>query len=331
MIDQPTDDTSDTARDASPGAPAGPTRRRLLQAGAALGAAAVVPVALDATDAGAVLAAPLAGGGTQAVAAATESLTLGFPAFWPMQTGAGAGIVYGGAGTAYATNNGYVAAPIELPAGSQIVRIDVRGDTTGGLASQPWYFQSMTAGGVATLLATITATGGPGATAGSYTGAPVTVAEGTHHYLELQNTSATNRARSATIRYLPPAAGIRLLATPVRVYDSRPGNPPAVNPKTPLAGGAARAVDCTYGGAVPAGARAVLAGITLVTRSAGGFVALYRNGIAWPGTSSVNWSAAGDVIGGTQIIALDASGAFAAYCAPGASTDLLVDVQGYLL
>lgn len=330
MIDQPLDQPGDASPDASD-EPAGPTRRRLLQAGAALGAAAFAPVALDAAGARAALAAPLAGGGTQAVAAATESLTLGFPAFWPMQTGAGAGVVYGGAGTAYATNNGYVAAPIELPAGSQIVRIDVRGDTTGGLASQPWYFQSMTAGGVATLLATITATGGPGATVGSYTGAPVTVADATHHYLELQNTSATNRARSAVIRYLPPAAGIRLLATPVRVYDSRPGNAPAVSPKTPLAGGTARAVDCTYGGAVPAGARAVLAGITLVTRSAGGFVALYRNGIGWPGTSSVNWSVAGDVIGGTQIIALDGNGAFAAYCAPGASTDLLVDVQGYLL
>lgn len=320
MIDQPFDDV-----------PAGPTRRRLLQAGAALGAAAIAPVALDAAGARSALAAPLAVGGSQAVAAATESMTLGFPAFWPMQTGAGAGIVYGGNGTAYATSNGYVAAPIVLPAGSQIVRIEVNGDTPGGLATQPWYFQSFTAGGVSTLLATITATGGPGATSGAYTGAPVTVADSTHYYLELQNTSSTNRARSAVIRYLPPAAGIRLLATPVRVYDSRPGNAPAVNPKTPLAGGAARAVDCTYGGAVPAGARAVVAGITLVTRSPSGFVSLYRNGIAWPGTSSINWSAAGDVVGGTQIIALDGSGAFAAYCAPGASTDLLVDVQGYLL
>lgn len=308
-----------------------PTRRRVLQAGAALGAAAVAPIALDGADLRAALAAPTPGGGTQAVLAATESLTLGFPAFWPMQTGAGATIVYGGAGTAYATGNGYVAAPIELPAGSQIVRIDVNGDTTGGSATQPWYFQAVTAGGSFTLLATITATGGPGAVTGAYTGAPVTLAEATHYYLEVQGTSAANRVRSAVLRYLPPAAGLRLLASPVRVYDSRPGNPPAVNPKTPLTGGTTRAVDCTYGGAAPAGARAVLANVTLVTRSAAGFVALYRNGIAWPGTSSVNWTAAGDVVGGTQIVALDGAGAFAAYCAAGASTDIVVDVQGYLL
>lgn len=309
------------------------SRRRLLQAGAVGAAATVVSIA-DIDGVAAALGLPgtpaSRAAAAQALVPAAESLTLGFPAFWPMQTNAGASIVYGGNGTAWTTNNGFVAVPIELPAGTQLLRVEVNGDTPGGLATQPWYLQSVTDGGAFTLLATITATGGPGAVAGAYAGAPITFADATHYYLEVQTTSSKNRVRSAVIRYLPPGSSLRL-TTPARVYDSRPGNPPAVNPKTPLTGGSARTIDTTYGGAVPAGARAVLATVTVVTRSASGFVSLYRNGIAWPGTSSINWSSNGVAIAGTQVIALDSAGAFAAYCPPGASTDLIVDVAGYLI
>jgi hypothetical protein len=121
-----------------------------------------------------------------------------------------------------------------------------------------------------------------------------------------------------------------VLPTPVRVYDSRPNNPPTDVVKGPLANATSRTIDATHNGSVvPAGAIAVLANVTVVNTSVAGFLALYRNGIAYPGTSTVHWSSTGQVVANLAVSALDASARLAAYVPAGSSADFLLDVIGY--
>ena len=121
------------------------------------------------------------------------------------------------------------------------------------------------------------------------------------------------------------------LATPKRVYDSRPGQPPAgVGPKVPLAASSARTVDLKENSsAVPAGATAVLVNLiaTGTTSAVGGFMSIYRNGIAFPGTSNLNWSGPGQTVAVTTITAVDGQARCALYA--GGVTDVVVDVLGY--
>ena len=51
---------------------------------------------------------------------------------------------------------------------------------------------------------------------------------------------------------------------------------------------------------------------------------------SWPGNSSINWDHAGTSQASTQIVELDATGRMAAYVNIGCSTDLIIDVVGFL-
>ena len=126
------------------------------------------------------------------------------------------------------------------------------------------------------------------------------------------------------------AGAITLLPTPVRVYDSRPGDPPAVGPKTPLTGGSPRTVDCTANGSgVPVGATGVLANLTVVHTSPTGFLVAYAAGASVPGTSTVNWFRLGSIVANSSFVALSAAAAIDLYVAPGAVADVIVDIVGY--
>jgi hypothetical protein len=128
------------------------------------------------------------------------------------------------------------------------------------------------------------------------------------------------------------AGSLHLLATPVRVYDSRPGNPPATGPKAPLANGNTRDIDAKGNSSgVPNNATAVLANFTVVNTSANGFLAAYRAGIAFPGTSTINWYQPGTVVANTTVVALNASETFRCLVPAGSSTDFFVDIIGYHL
>jgi hypothetical protein len=127
----------------------------------------------------------------------------------------------------------------------------------------------------------------------------------------------------------PTAAGALVaLATPVRVYDSRPGlAPTAVGPKTPLTGGTARSIVVSANASgVPVGATAALVSVVAVDPAAGGYLAVYRDGVAWPGTSSLNFSA-GQTVAVTTFTALSATPACALYA--NTALDVVVDVLGY--
>ncbi len=126
------------------------------------------------------------------------------------------------------------------------------------------------------------------------------------------------------------AGALTLLASPVRIYDSRPGNAPATLPKTPLANGSVRTLDCTNNSSgVPIGAQAVLANVTVVNTSANGFLVAYRNGIGVPATSTINWFQAGTIAANTTVIACDTLARIACYVPATSSADFFIDVLGY--
>lgn len=95
------------------------------------------------------------------------------------------------------------------------------------------------------------------------------------------------------------AGSLHLLSTPKRVYDSRLGG------QTPLSN-SERTINVTTVGVglpgagsasgVPTSATAILVNLTATATVASGYLAIWRNGVAWPGHSNLNWSASGTTI-----------------------------------
>ncbi len=126
----------------------------------------------------------------------------------------------------------------------------------------------------------------------------------------------------------PATSGqLHLLDAPVRIYDTRPGAAPlTVLPKTPLVANTARTVDATGNtSGVPTAATGVLINITVTQGTAAGFLTAWPQG-AWPGTSSINWSA-GQTIATTTVTRCGPSATFLVLA--NSATDFLVDVIGY--
>ena len=101
----------------------------------------------------------------------------------------------------------------------------------------------------------------------------------------------------------PATAGqLHLLDAPVRIYDSRPTEAPlTVPPKSPLDPATPRTIDATLNASgVPATATGLLVNATITNGAGPGFLTLWPQG-AWPGTSSVNWSAAGLTVASTTV------------------------------
>lgn len=126
----------------------------------------------------------------------------------------------------------------------------------------------------------------------------------------------------------PATAGsLHVLPSTVRVYDSRSPFPPYGGVKGALGANQERVVDAKTGGAAPAGAVAVLVNLTIVSGSAAGFLSAFKNGITWPGTSSVNWDHAGQATANSAVVAVDGSAQFKVRASN--PTDYVVDVIGY--
>lgn len=123
------------------------------------------------------------------------------------------------------------------------------------------------------------------------------------------------------------AGALHVLAAPVRVYDSRPNNPPDLGPKVPMTAGEERVVDTGFDAAVPDGATAVSINLTILSGSTTGFVSAFANGIDWPGTSSINWDRTNQITANSAIVAVDELARFRIRASD--VTNVVVDVIGY--
>ncbi|MFN8038325.1 MAG: hypothetical protein U0Q07_03845 [Acidimicrobiales bacterium] len=234
-----------------------------------------------------------------------------------------------------------------------VTAIGVQAATTGGVGVQSFAtngiaFQAVTSSGKAF-----------DASAGSGTALAASVGQtGTHLVLSSPQTvppppdSTTARSTGAVVRdsngdlWLCVGSGtpglwrrvsgtntagaLTMLNAPVRVYDSRPGNPPIIGPQTPLGNGNTRTVNCALNSSgVPAGAQAVLANITVVNTSATGFLTAFKAGVAVPAASTINWYQPKTIVANTTVVACSSLTNIACYVPPNSSTDFFVDIVGY--
>ena len=229
---------------------------------------------------------------------------------------------------AYQPAEGFLDLALGLEAGATIKRIDLYAERMGtGTASVILYKAALGSSAGGQNIDTITTASGDALITGGKAFTLV-VGAGEQYYIESGSFSSTNVTLVGLIvTYFPATPQLHLLHAPVRVYDSRPSTLPAVGPKTPLTGGTTRAIDCTTASAVPTGAKAALVNVTAAHTSAGGFIALFKNGIAWPGNSSLNWDHASEVIATTTVVALDPNAKLAAYAE--GSADVIFDVIGF--
>ena len=128
----------------------------------------------------------------------------------------------------------------------------------------------------------------------------------------------------------PTTAGaLHVLDSTTRVYDSRPGTQPPNGTKTRFQSGNERLIDTKIGGAVPAGARAVMINATATNTNPGGFFAFFKNGTTWPKNSSLNWGVVNTTVATTTVVALDTAATFKAHMEGAGGADLIIDVIGY--
>ncbi len=142
-------------------------------------------------------------------------------------------------------------------------------------------------------------------------------------------TSSSVRFFGFRLGYIPFGFGYVPIA-PKRVYDSRAGNPPLGVTKGQLTNNS-RVINLLNGVTLPAGVTPVglLVNLAVVNTSASGFLSLYQNGIPDPGTSSINWFTANEIVANTTYTGIDTSGNAIAKVPANASTDFFIDVVGY--
>jgi hypothetical protein len=128
------------------------------------------------------------------------------------------------------------------------------------------------------------------------------------------------------------AGAMTLLPSPVRVYDSRAGKEPiAIGPKTPLLTDLDRTIDCTLNtSGVPVDALGVLVNVTATGQSGSGFLSVRANGVAYANTSNLNWTAAAQTIANAATVACGSGAKIAVRLGVATSSNVIVDVVGYL-
>lgn len=132
-------------------------------------------------------------------------------------------------------------------------------------------------------------------------------------------------------------AGAFHALTPGRVYDSRAPQPA----QGALSGGQNRTITVKdrrdANGAVdladfvPPGATAVAANVTVQTQSGSGFLAVNPGGTASADSSTINWSAAGQLLANGVTLTLNANRELTVVCGGGGSTEFIIDISGYYL
>lgn len=125
---------------------------------------------------------------------------------------------------------------------------------------------------------------------------------------------------------------IVLLDAPVRVYDSRPTEPPAVGVKGPLAAGTERTVDLNASAGLSVAVSGVLVMLTIANTVDSGFLSVRKGGTGPSLFSSINWYQSGQITANSVVCAVQVVGSrynVVVRCGGIGSTDFLIDVVGF--
>lgn len=215
---------------------------------------------------------------------------------------------------------GDVVAPVALPSGATVVELAVGARAT-------------TAGGSVMVVERGFSTYQVQPLDGMYlpvAGAPATTAKPTAilvrddaTYTVTANLTATDQAvRGVRLGYVQPNQAFQAVPGAPRVYDSRA--------TAKLAPGEERVIALGVPGTVTGVVLTLTVTETEGDGRSGGFVAAFRAGIAWPGSSSINWTGAGRDVANTTICAVDGGGRVVVR-GGGQATHVVVDLVGVLL
>lgn len=308
------------------------SRRQLFQGGAAF-AGATVLASSGGAAAGAVTPHAVGGAGAAAVVSFDQH-ELAVP-IWDFATaGNDPLIALGSPARRYASSLSTLMAPVRLPAGAALVRVDAHGYNDVN-TSQLWQLVRFTLGDPASVVLAETTLSGTGAVTGTVTFDPATPAPYTlaaNEFIGIGCVEADQQRAvvGARVVYTVPTAPSLVPISPRRVYDSRTAG-------TKLTPGEERTISVAAaadgsGEVVPAGATAVAITFTVTdTEGAeGGYAAVYPAGAAWAGTSSVNWFGVGQHLATAAVVGLggDRSITLRGGVAP---THCVVDVSAYLV
>lgn len=132
--------------------------------------------------------------------------------------------------------------------------------------------------------------------------------------------------------YAPPGAGglyFHPLPSPVRLLETRVGQPGCDAPAAPIGGGTIRTqqgrVTCN-GVTIPGAAQALVGNAAVVLPSSAGYITLFPGDAAQPLAANGNY-VGGDIVNTPFNVGLAANGTFRIFTT--ATTDMIVDVLGY--
>lgn len=158
-----------------------------------------------------------------------------------------------------------------------------------------------------------------------------TVGLGTDGAFKIFVTSNTDVVVDVTGYYAPPAAGglyFHPLPKPIRLLETRQGQPGCTAPETPVQGGrdqAQKATGACGGVTIPSSAKAIVGNATTLNSGAG-YLTLYPQGASRPLVANSNFTA-GQIMNAPFTVALGATGEFMMFSTT--NTDMVIDVLGY--
>jgi len=223
-------------------------------------------------------------------------------------------------------------APVNLPSGSTLAELSLAGSNSSGVTQTLSLFREPfgTGGGGQTLSQAALFSGDTSVRVATSLLSHVTDGDGGYYLVGTTRGNGLQTLRSARIGYVPPARGaFTPLAVPIRIYDSRPNGLPAGGVKGKFADHEERVLDAKLGTGVPVGASSVLVNVAATNTNPGGFFSLFKNGAAWPGTSTLNWGVANTTVSSLAATQLAPFGNFKARCEGAGGADLIVDVVGW--
>lgn len=131
-----------------------------------------------------------------------------------------------------------------------------------------------------------------------------------------------------------PLSSVVLLSSPIRLLDTRPSQPARTNWGAALAPQQTRALQVagfTYNGqTIPAGARAIMANITVLGPTSAGNLAVWPTGSAQPQAVALTFDHAGVFLANFNIVGVGSGDQINIQNQSGGNTDLVYDVVGFI-
>lgn len=238
----------------------------------------------------------------------------------PLYTGANNRYSDDTSGTGVNSGTGTLSAPLLLPSGSVIRQLNIayQGAPSVSIVKRP--LASPVAVEQVLTPRVLTAGGGPKTQTIDLDPA-VPLTDACTYSLRITSLNPGDSVYGVTVGYEAPGrVFVPFAGTDPRVYDSRK-----------IAAGKLAPLEERVIGLGLAGARTGVFNLTITeTEGTGGFVAVFKADIAYPGNSSINWSAANQNVANAVIANLDGAGQIK--IRGGANkTHVVVDMVGYLI